>query len=144
MSEAKRRQSGLVVILALIVGLGMVSTFTVARRSMHMASAMAATTDQTAFAQAAPGSKVQAAVEITAVGAAGSAQGKLLDRERGDLYKRTPAAVKIGYSDATPVVMGKLADLHAGAVVHVKGTIGQDHSVAAEQIVILTQYVQVH
>lgn len=39
--------------------------------------------------------------------------------------------------------MGKLGDLRAGAVVHVKGTIGDDHHIAAEQIVILTGYVKV-
>jgi hypothetical protein len=110
---------------------------------MRMSLAMAASADQGTFAQLAPGSKTQAVVEIASVDAKGSAEGKLLDRQSEELYKRTPTPVGIKFSDATSVVMGKLADLHASAVVHVKGTIGDDHRIIAEQIVILTGYVKV-
>jgi hypothetical protein len=38
--------------------------------------------------------------------------------------------------------MGKQADIHQGAVVHVTGNVQEDRSVAAKQIVILTGYVK--
>jgi hypothetical protein len=100
--------------------------------------------DPNELAQLAPGSKTQVVVEIASVDSKGAAEGKLLDRERDDLYRKTATQVGIKFSESTPVVMGKLADLHAGSVVHVKGTVGDDHRIAAEQIVVLTGYVQVH
>jgi len=39
--------------------------------------------------------------------------------------------------------MGKAEDVRAGAVVHLTGTMQEDRSVAAQQIVILTQYVKI-
>ena len=72
----------------------------------------------------------------------GAPRAKLLDRESEKLYKRTNT-VGIKFSDATKVVMGKPGDLRAGAVVHVKGMIVEDHRLVAEQIVILTGYVKV-
>ena len=38
---------------------------------------------------------------------------------------------------------GKPADVKAGAIIHITGTVHNDHNVQAEQIVILTGYVQV-
>ncbi len=49
--------------------------------------------------------------------------------------------IKAGPS--TRYVMGKPADLRRSAVIRVTGTLDSDHHVDAEQIVILTGYVQV-
>ena len=68
---------------------------------------------------------------------------KLLDREREDLYRRTATPVSFKYTQSTAVVMGKLGELHPGAVVHVNGTVGVDHKIAAEPIVILTGNLKV-
>ena len=144
MSTQDFRKTGRwILTFAVLASLSLAAAIMVGRRSIRMASAMAATADQSAFAQLAPGSKTQAVVEITSVDAKGSAKGKPLDRETEELYKRTNTPVANKFSDATPVVMGKLGDLHSGAVVHVKGTVGDDHRIAAEQIVILTGYVKV-
>ena len=142
-SQDFRKTGRWILTFAVLTSLSLSAAILVGRRSMRMSSAMAASTDQSAFAQLAPGSKTQAVVEITSLDAKGGAEGKLLDRESEELYKRTTTPVGINFSDATPVVMGKLGDLHAGAVVHVKGTIGDDHRITAEQIVILTGYVKV-
>jgi hypothetical protein len=130
-------------VFAVLASLSLAAAITVGRQSMRMSSAMAAATNPNGFAELAGGSSAQAVVEITSVSPKGGAEGKLLDREREDLCRRTPTVVAISFSDSTPVVMGKLGDLHAGAVVHVKGTVAADHHIAAEQIVILTGYVQV-
>ena len=143
MSTQDFRKTGRwILTFAVLASLTLAAAIMVGRRSMRMSSAMAASADQSTFAQSTPGSKTQAVVEITAVDAKGSAEGKLLDRESEDSYKRTRTPVGINFTDATPVVMGKLADLHAGAVIHVKGTIGENHRISAEQIVILTGYVK--
>ncbi|MFZ1135585.1 MAG: hypothetical protein WAN69_11590, partial [Candidatus Korobacteraceae bacterium] len=105
-------------VFTVLAALSLAAALTVGRRSMRMSSAMAASANPTAFAELAPGSKTQAVVEITAVDANGNAEGKLLDRESDDLYQRTRTPVGIKFSDATPAVMGKLGDVHAGAVVH--------------------------
>jgi len=142
-TEDFRKTGRWILTFAVLASLTLAAAIMVGRRAMRMSSAMAASADQSAFAQLMPGSKTQAVVEITAVDAKGSAEGKLLDRESEDSYKRTRTPVGIIFSDATPVVMGKLADFRAGAVVHVKGTIGENHRISAEQIVILTGYVKV-
>ncbi|MGA9565437.1 MAG: hypothetical protein WBS19_07935 [Candidatus Korobacteraceae bacterium] len=130
-------------VFTVLAALSLTAVLTVGRQSMRMSSAMAAASDASGFAELSPGSTAQAVVEITRVGAKGSTEGKLLEREREDLYRRTATVVGISFNDATPVVMGKLGDVHARAVVHVKGTIGNDHRITAEQIVILTGYVKV-
>ena len=138
-----RKTGRWVLVLAVACAFTIAAAITVGRRTMRMTSAMAAATDQTAFTKLASGSKIQAVVEITSADQKGDAQGKLLDREREDLYRRTATPVTIHYTDSTPVVMGKREDIHGNSVVHVKGTVRDDHSIAAEQIVILTGYVNV-
>jgi hypothetical protein len=131
-------------VFTVLVSLSLAAAITVGRRTMRMSSAMTAAADPNAFTELAPGSKTQAVVEVSSLDKDGNAEGKLLDREREDLYRRTATPVSFKYTQSTPVVMGKLGDLHPGAVVHVKGTVGVNHEIAAEQIVILTGYVKVN
>jgi hypothetical protein len=49
----------------------------------------------------------------------------------------------VKFNAQTKIVMGKPADVHAGAIVHVTGTVQKDRVIAAEQIVVLTGYVKV-
>jgi len=132
-----------ILVLAVASSFTIAAAITVGRRTMRMASAMAAAADRNAFAKLSPGSTTQAVAEITSTNQKGDAQGKLLDRKREDLYRRTVTPVAIHYTNSTPFVMGKREDLHANAIVHVKGRVRADHSIAAEQIAILTGYVQV-
>jgi len=127
---------------AVLAALSLTAAITVGRRSMRMSSAMAAAADPSGFTQLAPGTAAQVVIEVTSVSPK-QADGKLLEREQDDLYKRTGEPVDFTFVDATPVVMGKMADLHPGAVVHVKGTVASDHRIQAQQIVILTGYVKV-
>lgn len=76
-------------------------------------------------------------------GADGKITGKLLERKTEEVYARTTTPVTLQSNAQTKMVMGKAADVHSGAVVHVTGTVQKDHSVQAEQIVILTEYVKV-
>ena len=90
-----RKTGRWILTFAVLASLSLAAAIMVGRRSMRMSSAMAAGADQSAFAQLAPGSKTQVVVEITGVDANGSAEGKLLDRESEELYKRTNTPVGI-------------------------------------------------
>lgn len=82
-------------------------------------------------------------LEIAEAGSEGKITGKLLQKKTEEIYMRTAAAVTVQSNRQTKIVMGKPADVHAGAVVHVTGTVQKDHVIAADQIVILTGYVKV-
>jgi putative AlgH/UPF0301 family transcriptional regulator len=82
-------------------------------------------------------------LEIAEAGSEGKITGKLLQKKTEEIYTRTATAVTVQSNSQTKIVMGKPADVHAGAVVHVTGTVQKDHVIAADQIVILTGYVKV-
>ena len=81
-------------------------------------------------------------IEISTVGE-GKIRGRLLEKQNETHYLRTDNQIEIKWAAATEIVMGTAADLHAGAVLHVTGDVGADHSVQARKIVVLTGYVQV-
>jgi hypothetical protein len=58
-------------------------------------------------------------------------------------YRRTTNPVEVTWTSDTKLVMGNAKDIRAGAVVHVTGTVAGDRSIRAQQLVILTGYVQV-
>jgi hypothetical protein len=59
----------------------------------------------------------------------------------GDVYLRTGEDLKFRVSAGTPFVMGVPADLHVGAIIHVRGVRDDDNGVSADRIVILTPNV---
>ena len=117
------------------------AVWTSARKAGRMTAAAASNEQQ--FAQATPGAKIKLVIEITDSAPAGTIRGKLLQKKTETIYVRTPTQVMVRSSAQTKLVMGQQSDVHPGAVVHVTGTAGKDHNIDAEQIVILTGYVQV-
>ncbi len=81
-------------------------------------------------------------IEILTVGQQ-EIRGRLLEKQDETHYLRTDNPVEIKRSAATVVVMGEAADIRPGAILHVTGALGTDHSVEARKIVILTGYLQV-
>ena len=129
-------------IVALVV-LALLS-FLAMRRSMGRAIQMKAeTTAAAAIPQLKPGDEAKVVLEVTEVAAATSIEGNVLEKQTETVYRRTAKAERIVFDAATPVVMGKVSDVHAGAVVHVTAKVGNDQALHAEQIVILTGYVKV-
>jgi hypothetical protein len=113
-------------------------------RSMGRAMQMKAeTTSNSSFAQLKAGDEVKVVLEVTAVAAAASVGGNVLEKQTETIYRRTGKTAKIAFDATTPVVMGKGPDVHAGAVVHVTAKMGSDQALHATQIVVLTGYVQV-
>jgi len=111
-----------------------------ARRAAGMAAA--ATSDEKQFTQAAQGQKTKVVIEISEA-SNGTIKGQVLQQKSETVYARTSTPAVVHSTAQTKVVMGKPEDVRAGAVVHVTGSTENDHSISAEQIVILTGYVKV-
>jgi hypothetical protein len=114
------------------------------RRSLGKAMMMRAeATIDASPAQLKVGDKVKFVLKIKAATPAGSIEGETLEKQTETVYRRTGNTIKIAYDAATPVVMGKASDVREGAVVHVTAKVANDRVLHAEQIVVLTGYVQV-
>jgi len=111
-----------------------------ARRAGNMAAAAAS--DEQQFSQTAAGEETKIVLEIESA-ADGAIKGKVLEKKSDTVYTRTNTAAVAHSGSQTKFVMGKADDARAGAVVHVTGAAEKDHSITAEQIVILTGYVKV-
>lgn len=117
--------------------------FGAAQRDLKMSSGTAAS-DTNQFLQAAPGTKMKVVVEIEKPETDGVFAARLLNRQSDTVYLRSTTPVIIRSDSATRFVMGNATDVRTAAVVHVTGTVDADHRLSAEQIVILTGYVEVH
>jgi hypothetical protein len=129
--------------IVLLVALALLAFFAM-RRSLGKAMQMNSEPTATAFiAQVKPGEEAKVVLEVTSVAPAVSVSGNVLEKQSETVYRRTGSTIKIAFDAATPVVMGKASDVQAGAVVHIKAKMGDDHLLHAEQIVVLTGYVKV-
>jgi len=139
--ENARARAGIGVILVFI-GLFAAGfmTWNSARRAAGMAAA--ASSDEKQWAQAEQGRKTKVVIEISET-ANGTIKGHVLREKSETVYTRTNTEAVVHLSTETKIVMGKPDDVQAGAVVHVTGNSENDHSVIAQQIVILTGYVKV-
>jgi hypothetical protein len=103
----------------------------------------AAASDEDIFIHATPGDVVKVVLEIETASTEGSLRGELLQKETEKIYRRTNTQVTAQSGAQTKIVMGKQADIHPAAVVHLTGVLKKDRSVDASQIVILTGYVEI-
>jgi hypothetical protein len=137
MGSARRVWFVLVATPVLLLGL-------VVWKSGSMAKRMsAAASNARNFSQSAVGSQAKFVLEIQEASADGRITGKLLEKKTEEVYARTATLVTVQSDAQTKMVMGKTADVNAGAVVHVTAMVQKDHNLQAEQIVILTGYVKV-
>jgi hypothetical protein len=128
----------------LIALIALLFTFVVWKSgSMAKTMSAAAASDEQDFSRSAVGSSAKFVLEIAESGSEGKLTGKLLQKKTEEIYMRTAKAVTVQSNSQTKIVMGKPADVHAGAVVHVTGIVQKDQVIAADQIVILTGYVKV-
>jgi len=135
-------KSGRPVWIFMLAGLAVLSLVFVwsgAGRMMRMQTQAASIAE---FAQLKPQDNTKIVVEVTET-SEGRIHGKLLEKQDETHYGRTGNAAEVLWGKETALVMGKVEDIHAGAILHVTGKVGADHSVQAQQIVILTGYVQV-
>ncbi len=125
--------------LAALAALSLAFVWKGAGRMMNMQTRAATAFE---FDQLKPQDATKIVVEVSAA-SEGCIRGKLLDKQDETHYVRTARLAEIIWSKDTAIVMGKADDIHPGAIVHITGKVAADHRVQAQQIVILTGYVQV-
>jgi hypothetical protein len=128
-----------VLLLAVLAALSLAFGWRGAGRMMRMQTQAA---NNAEFAQLRAQADAKIVVEVAGA-TEGIIHGKLLEKQDETHYVRTANAADIAWGKDTAVVMGKAADIHASAIVHVTGKLAADHNVRAKQIVILTGYVKV-
>jgi hypothetical protein len=128
-----------VLLLAVLAALSAAFVWRGAEKAMKMQTAAASGSE---FAQAKEQESVKVVVEVLET-PEGEIHGRILDRQDDAHYTRTKDEARIHWDSSTAIVMGKTADVRPGAILHISGTVGGDHSVQARQIVILSGYVQV-
>ena len=126
----------------MLVALAALSLVFVWRGTGRMMNMQTHAANQAEFAQLKPQDVAKIVVEVTEA-AEGRILGKLLEKQDETHYARTVNQAEVVWGKDTALVMGKAEDIHTGATVHVMGKVADDHSVHAQQIVILTGYVQV-
>ena len=113
-------------------------------QSAHMSQSMSvAASDDPLSAQNPSGAKTKVVLEVIEATSKNVIRGKLLQKKTEEIYLRTGTSVIVQFDEGTKLVMGKKPDIHPGAIIHVSGTTRDDHSILAEQLVILTGYVQI-
>lgn len=69
--------------------------------------------------------------------------GNLLEKQDETHYTRTTTEIEVIADARTAIVMGSRADVRRGAILHVTGTLDENHLLHANQLVVLTEYVSV-
>ena len=69
--------------------------------------------------------------------------GNLLEKQDETHYTRTTTEIEVIADARTAIVMGSRADVRGGAILHVTGTLDENHLLHANQLVVLTEYVSV-
>lgn len=98
------------------------------------------------LAAATPGASVNVALAITGVPAPDLLDGELLEADEADpfsAYRHSGQRVQVRWLPTTQIVMGEAADLQVGALVRVRGTLGENRLIEAERLVILTRVARI-
>jgi len=94
------------------------------------------------FLAATPGARVQIVVEVTGMPSGTLLTANLLQKNADGSYSRTGKTISVIWS-STKIVMGSRSDIKVGAILQANGLLGADNVLSAEQMVILTGFVQV-
>ena len=98
------------------------------------------------LAAATPGMSVNVALAVTGLPAPDRLDGEQLQADEAEpfsVFRRTEQKVHVRWSVATQFAMGEAADLQIGALVRVRGTLGESNLIDAERLVILTQVAHI-
>lgn len=98
------------------------------------------------LAAAIPGMTVNVALAITGLPAPDLLDGELLQADEAEpfnAFRRTGQEVQVHWMPTTQIAMGEAADLQIGALVRVRGTLGERRRVDAERLVILTRVARI-
>jgi hypothetical protein len=95
---------------------------------------------------ATPGMTVNVALAITGLRTPDLFDGELLQADEAEpfsAFRRTEQKVQVHWSRTTQFAMGEAADLQIGALVRVRGPLGESRLVEAERLVILTHVARI-
>jgi tetrahydromethanopterin S-methyltransferase subunit A len=98
------------------------------------------------LAAATPGMAVNLALAITGLPTPGLLDGELLQVDEAEpfsVFHRTEQKVQVHWSPTTQFAMGEAADLQIGALVRVRGALGERRLVEVERLVILTHVARI-
>jgi hypothetical protein len=94
-------------------------------------------------ANLAPGHDVDVAVRVDAVTAPGLLDGSVLVHLSGETYRRSAQQIHVRWGPRVSTPMGDLGEIGPGAIVQVHGVTGAGGAVHAQQLTVLTSFVQV-
>ncbi|HLY29772.1 MAG TPA: hypothetical protein VKQ36_01970, partial [Ktedonobacterales bacterium] len=100
----------------------------------------------TELAAATPDTMVNVALATTGLPAPDLLDGELLQADEAEpfnAFRRTGQEVQVRWSLTTQFAMGEAADLQIGALVRVRGMLGESRLIEAERLVILTQVARI-
>lgn len=95
---------------------------------------------------AAPGAAVNVVLAVADLPAPDLLAGTFMEADEAEpfsVYRRTPNQLRIRWTPATRIAMGRPADLEVGALVRVRGELGADKLTDARQIAILTHVARI-
>jgi tetrahydromethanopterin S-methyltransferase subunit A len=98
------------------------------------------------LAAATPGMTVNVALAIIALPAPDLLGGELLQADEAEpfgAFRRTGQQVQVRWSPTAQFAMGEATDLQIGALVRVRGTLGESRRIEAERLVILTHVARI-
>jgi tetrahydromethanopterin S-methyltransferase subunit A len=98
------------------------------------------------LAVATPSMAVNFALIITRLPAPDQLDGELLQADEAEpfsVFRRTGQGVQVHWNPTIQFAMGEAADLQIGALVRVRGTLGERRLVQAERLVILTRVARI-
>ena len=133
---AKSSNRGSVFLLVLLACLALAAMW--AGRSMKMKAQAAGPAPLLVLK---PGEVAKIVFEVTAMPSDNDLTGKLLEKQDETHYTRTATEVELIPVAKTAIVMGNRADIRKGAILHVTGTLDENHILHANQLVVLTEYV---
>jgi hypothetical protein len=124
--------------LALLIAL---AVWCASEKAMKMEAA-AAVPGHAHFESLEPGDATKIVLEVVDSSPPKTIKGRLLEERTETVYTRTGTLAEAAFDTSTSFVIGKVVDIHAGAVLHITGTVTASHAIQ-RQIVVLTRYVQV-
>ena len=90
-----------------------------------------------------PGDRTKVVMEVLDSSTPQTIKGRLLERQTETVYTRSSTLAEAAFDTNTSFVMGKVSDIHPGAILHISGAVAPSLSIQARQIIVLTGYVHV-
>ena len=141
-SRQRRRNFGPLLLVLLILAIIAVIAIPLSFGRMMMDGNSSQTAQQ--FALASPDTTMSVMLQVNSLPTTTLLfEGTLLQKNGDGSYSRTTQRINVLWNPSQSVTMGSNSDLKVGAILQVHGTLGTQNVLTADQIIVLTGYVQV-